>query len=427
MTASERMMCGTRQPRRSRQDPRSPFPIPRSRFTPHRFQLFLLLLLSSLFLHPALAHPEPPTPRIGVITMLPGEIFFERFGHNALLVEDPATGTAVAYNYGFFDPGEPDFVARFVRGDMSYMLAAVPFADDLAYYDRVGRGVSIQWLDLSAAQANALADALARNARPENARYRYDYFLDNCSTRVRDALDTALGGGIRQQLQGRSHGSSFRSEALRLARPAPWMWLGFDLGLGPAADVPQSLWNESFVPMRFETALREVGNPATGRPLVAAEQPLLPHRLPPEPVDRPTPWWPWALAGIAIGLGLAWLGERRPRATAALAVPFWLLCGALGALMLFIWFGTEHRFGWANRNVLLLNPLCWLLLPGAWQLIRGRRPGAWFDVLLAAAALLPVVALFFYWLQVYPQRNLHWIVLLAPIHLGLWQALRVRP
>ena len=58
------------------------------------------------------------TPRIGVITMQPGEIFFERFGHNAMLVADPATGTAISYNFGFFDPTEDDFIARFVRGDM---------------------------------------------------------------------------------------------------------------------------------------------------------------------------------------------------------------------------------------------------------------------------------------------------------------------
>lgn len=363
-------------------------------------------------------------PRIGMVTMLPGEVFFERFGHNALLVDAPASGQAIAYNFGFFDPGESDFVARFVRGDMRYKLAAIPFNDDLRYYDHVGRGVSVQWLDLTPAQARQLADALARNARPENAHYRYDYFLDNCSTRVRDALDGALDGGLHRQLQGRSHGTSFRSEALRLARPAPWMWLGFDLGLGPAADAPQPLWGESFVPMRLARALREVKNPANGRPIVAAEERLLPQRLPPEPVEQSIAWWPWALAGVLLAFALTRLSTRRPRAVAAFALPFWTLCGLLGTLMLFIWFGTEHRFGWANRNLLLMSPLCWLSLPGAWQVLRGRRPGAWLPRLLLVVAALPLAALFFYWLQVYPQRNLHWIVLLAPVHIGLWMAFR---
>ncbi|GAB3343254.1 DUF4105 domain-containing protein [Marilutibacter aestuarii] len=363
-------------------------------------------------------------PRIGVVTMQPGEVFFERFGHNAILVEDPATGEATAYNFGYFDPTEPDFVARFVKGHMRYQLAALPIAQDLRYYEQVGRGVSIQWLALTDAQARALAASLAENARPENAHYRYDYFTDNCSTRVRDALDATLGGALARQTQGRSHGTSFRSEALRLASPAPWMWLGFDIGLGPAADVPQPLWGESFVPMRLASALREVANPATGKPLVESEQDVLPHRLPPEPVERARAWWPWALAGVLLGYGMAWLARHRPRLVAATALPIWALAGTLGALMLFIWFGTEHRFGWANRNLFLLSPLCWLLLPGGWRIARGRAGGRLFGLVLAAVAVLPVVGLFSYWLPVSPQQNLHWIVVLGPVHAGLWVALR---
>src|SRR3546814_2833169 len=81
--------------------------------------------------------------------MQPGTIFFERSGHDAVVVIDPATGAATSYNFGFFDPDEPDFISNFVHGHMRYRLQALPFADDLAYYRDVGRGVSIQWLNLS--------------------------------------------------------------------------------------------------------------------------------------------------------------------------------------------------------------------------------------------------------------------------------------
>ena len=70
---------------------------------------------------------------------------------------------------------------------MRYQLVALPMREDLAYYQQVGRGVSLQWLNLTPAQARRLADSLAVNALPQNARYGYDYFTDNCSTRVRDA------------------------------------------------------------------------------------------------------------------------------------------------------------------------------------------------------------------------------------------------
>lgn len=381
--------------------------------------LALLLPASAGFASTAdLASAAPPAPRVGVVTMQPGEIFWERFGHNALVVIDPETGRATSYNFGFFDLDEPDFFARFVRGEMRYRLAALPFQQDMQIYREEGRGVSIQWLDLDPARAQALADALAVNARPENAHYGYDYFLDNCSTRVRDAIDSALGGALRQQMSDRSDGSTYRSEAVRLASPAPLMWLGFDIGLGPSADRPLSRWAEAFVPMRLADALREV-KLADGRPLVREEYEILPHRLAPEPVGSPKHWWWWALAGVAIGTALAWLGARKPRLLAALVLPGWMFAGVVGALFLFIWLGTAHRFGWANHNLLLFNPLCWLLLPGCWQLLRGRVPGAWFRRLLWVVAACPAVALLAYWLSALPQRHLHWIVLLLPVHAAL--------
>src|SRR5690606_9482759 len=139
---------------------------------------------------------------------------------------DPSFPEPISYNFGYFDMEEPGFTANFIRGEMHYMLVALPLSQDLEYYRQAGRGVSIQWLDLEPEQALRLAAALAENAKPGNARYRYDYFLDNCSTRVRDALDDALGGLLSAQLQGRSRGNTYRGDAVRLASPTPWMWLG---------------------------------------------------------------------------------------------------------------------------------------------------------------------------------------------------------
>ena len=382
-----------------------------------RFLLALCLLLSPL--------SAAATPRIGVMTMQPGEVFWERFGHDAIVVEDPARGEALSYNYGFFDPSEPGFLGRFVRGEMQYMLVALPLADDLATYRDEGRGVRIQWLDLAPAQARSIADALAENAKPEHARYRYDYFRDNCTTRVRDVLDRGLGGLLHQRLAGSSRGLTYRSEATRLASPARWMWLGFELGLGPSADVPLSRWDESFVPMRLADNLQET-RLDNGHPLVASEQQLLPHRIAPEPGDPSNAWWPYALAGLALAAAIVVAGKRRPRMLAAFAIPFWLLCGLLGALLLYLWLGTAHWAAWRNHNLLLLDPLCLLLLPGGWALARGRRPGRAFAWTLPAVASLALATLGIAWLQVYTQQNMRWIVLLLPVHLALSSALRRR-
>ncbi|MBE0314384.1 DUF4105 domain-containing protein [Xanthomonas citri] len=365
-----------------------------------------------------------PAPRVGVVTMQPGEVFFERFGHDAIVVVDPRTQQATSYNFGFFDPSEPDFVPRFARGDMMYYLVALPLEEDLSQYRDAGRGVSVQWLDLPPDQARALAEGLAVSSQPENARYHYDYFMANCATMVRDTLDRAMGGALKSQLAGRSRGNTFRSEAVRLASPAPWMWLGFDLGLGPYADRPLSRWEEAFVPMRLADSLTQVHNSA-GRPLVQSTQVLLPHRIAPEPAEQQRHWWPWLLTGLIVAAGVLALG-RRQRLLAGLALPFWLLCAIGGGLLVYLWGFTAHASAWGNRNLLLVNPLCMLLWFGGIRLQLGHRPGRWFNVLSWVVAACALAALVIHWLSFQAQDNLQWVMLLLPIHTALAIALRPR-
>lgn len=367
-----------------------------------------------------LAFAASAAPRIGVMTMAPGEIFFERFGHNAIIVQDDATGAATSYNFGYFDPGEANFVGNFARGAMQYYLVALPIEEDLAQYREAGRGVRLQWLDLRPEQAQKLADALAVRARPENARYHYDYFAANCATEVRDAIDAALDGGLKPQLQSRSRGNTYRSESVRLASPATWMWLGFDIGMGPAGDKPMSRWEEAFVPMRLADSLREAKN-SDGRPLVQTEIELLPHRIAPEPPEKPRRWWPWLIAGLAIAIALAAFGPRHPRATLLFALPFWLLCGVLGLLLAYMWGFSEHWAAWRNHNLLLLNPLCVLLPFGAIAVLRRRNGARWFHALLRVVAACAFLAWFVQWLPFAfgYQYNQTWIALLLPVHLAL--------
>ncbi|WP_447944874.1 lipoprotein N-acyltransferase Lnb domain-containing protein [Stenotrophomonas indicatrix] len=368
---------------------------------------------------------DAPAPRVGVVTMQPGTVFFERFGHDAIVVLDPVSGEAISYNFGYFDPSEQDFIGRFVRGDMMYYLVALPLQQDLSYYDETGRGASVQWLDITPDQARSLAADLAERAKPENARYHYDYYTANCATMVRDTLDKALGGGLHSQLSGRSRGNTYRSESVRLASPAPWMWLGFDIGLGPFADQPLSRWQEAFVPMRLADALRQARN-SDGRPLVQSEQELLPHRIDPEPKEFARRWWPWLLCGLVIAVGVLAL-RRRTRLLAGLALPLWLLCTIAGGLLVFLWGFSTHYAAWANRNLLLLSPLCVLLLPGAISLLRRRVPGRMFRIFLWLVAVQAVAALVLHWLSLQAQYNVQWIVLLLPVHAALAWVLGRRP
>jgi len=375
--------------------------------------------LLALFMGGAYGQTKVPdansAPRIGVVTMGPGDIFWERFGHDAIVVDDGTPGGPTSYNFGFFDLAEEGFIGRFVRGEMQYMLVALPLEEDLRYYRDVGRGATVQWLDLDPAQARALATALAENARPEHARYRYNYYTDNCATRVRDAIDTALGGQLRRQLEVRSSGDTYRGESVRLASPAPWMSMGFDLALGPYGDRPLTRWEQAFLPRRLADDLRGARH-ADGRPLVASEVELLPQTQTAEPLARAPRLWPWLLAGSLAGIAILGLAGWRPRVLAGFAAGFWLACGLLGLVLALSWAFTAHQALWANRNLLLLSPLCLLLLPGAWALMRGRTASPRFRILLIVVAALAALACVPLWLQVLPQRNGHWIALLLPIH-----------
>lgn len=384
---------------------------------------WLLAVLAALLSTCAFA-----APRVGVVTMGPGDEYWARFGHDAILIDDRADDPAsepILYNFGYFDLDEPGFFRHFIEGHANYQLVALPAREDLAQYAQAGRGAVVQWLDLTPAQASKLQQRLEWNARPENARYPYDYFTQDCTTRVRDALDYALDGQLRAQTTTPSHGLTYRSEAVRLGAPEWWLGLSMHFALGPYADRPLSLWDEAFIPSRLHDTLATV-HTARGTPLVLAEQRLLPQQLPPAPTDFPA----WRAGFVAAGLlfaALFLLGSRfAPRATAAFAGLFWLKCGVLGTGLILIWAFTAHVAIYGNENILLTSPLCFALLPGAWALMRGRAPRRWHQRVVVLVAISAGLALFLKFLPFRIQRNGDWIALLLPIHLALAWAGRQR-
>jgi hypothetical protein len=389
------------------------------------FRLTALLIFSLFSLLATAQEPTATTQpllRAGVITMEPGEEFWARFGHDAIVIENIDAKKSVSFNFGFFDMNEANFFSNFMNGKMQYQLVAMPTQNDLNHYQGLGRGVSVQWLNLTQTQITDLYASLMENAKPKNARYTYDYYTANCATRVRDAIDEALQGQLKSQLSGRSMGNTYRSESVRMAWPAKWMALGFHLGLGPAADVPLSRWEEAFIPMRLRDSLREI-KLADGRPLVSAEAELVLHRLSQPPSDMPI----WKKHAFFIGLGIAalilWLGARYRRMLAVTASVFWLIAGLLGSLMLFVWFGSAHWAGYKNANLLLLSPLCLLLLHGGWAVIRGKETHAFFSVVLWIVTASAALAAFLNFLPFLAQQNFEWVLILLPIHFAMAKTL----
>jgi hypothetical protein len=382
---------------------------------------------------PAPAQP-PATPglEVSLLTFGPGQIYWERFGHNAIVIRDAASGQAVSYNFGIFDFEEEDFFLNFLRGRMRYQIAANDAQADIDYYIAEGRSVTEQVLRLGALQAQALKRDLDTNLLPENRHYAYDYFTSNCSTKVRDALDRALGGSLHAQMVSPSRGYTYRLLADALTRPDALLMGVIDIGLGPYADQRLSFWKDSFVPMQLMDHLREMTvEDAHGNrlPLVLEERLLAASRLPPPPALPPDLRWPLFGIGLALALGLLALSAQRQRrwariAFASSAVVFTLVCALFGLLMLGLWAFTDHVSAWRNENLLVFSPLCRLLLPVWW---RSAHP-AWSPStasrwLAGTIAVLAAFALFSKILTSFPQANLHWILLLLPAHLVLARSL----
>lgn len=374
------------------------------------------------------ATAEPPAPRISLLTFAPGEVYWQRFGHNALMVEPNDGSPTAVYNYGIFDFFQKNFFLNFARGQMQYRLAAIPVPNTLAEYAAEGRWVYQQQLALKPAQARALANFLADNARPENAEYRYDYFRSNCSTKVRDALDQALGGALKSQWQTRFTPHSFRSEATRLMSPVGPLMLGMDYILGPAADEPISLWEQAYVPEVLMQAVRDLR--IQGQPLVAREGYWLPPGAGPKtPSEAFEFTWQALALGLELALALVLLTRWRAADIARGAYLMLSLLPALvsglgGLVLLAAWALTDHWAMWGNHNLLLFNPLSLLLLPTLALSFRSRwRPARWTRMLSMLIALLALIALA---MQVLPdaQQQLPWIVFWLPAHLALAWSMR---
>lgn len=382
--------------------------------------------------------------RVTLLTVGQGEAVWERFGHNMIWIVNERTGEAHVWNWGLFDFAAPGFVRRFLFASGMYWVGDTGIQRTLDYYHSVGRDVVAQELALTPGQRAAL-DALVRvNALEENRFYRYDYFLDNCSTRARDALDIVLGGALRTALEPVPANVSYRTETLRLNVVDPWLFLGMDIALGAPADRPLNAWQAGFIPMRLRDALRTVSvKDASGRtvPLVKTERVLVRPTRPPESQTLDAPWprvvmiATLALTLLLVGLGvLSGRGVRAARpAIVALSVAVHVPLGLLSSLVLFVWLFTRHTFWAWNPHLLLFTPAS-LVIAVLIPLWRNRwKPGNWIEVYHVAvgvvAFLLVLGILVTYRTHVSPAAGLllMWANLSWMIHLGLAVALARLP
>ena len=329
-------------------------------------------------LAPTPAQPQPdPLHEAGrnvtvyLLTMGNGTHVWELFGHNAIWIHDNVTNRDTVFNWGVFSFRQPHFIARFLKGTMLYSMGGDSMEGILLEYRYWNRSVVAQELDLLPAQKDTILAAIRWNALPENVNYRYDYFRDNCSTRVRDLVDRALGGPIAVQARGLT-GTTYRWHTLRLMQSNLPLVAGVDIGLGRPSDVELTKWQEMFLPKKlhdFVAKVRVIDSAGTMHPLVRSERVLFQASDRGPEADTPPDLGVWMLLGgmvvaaLVIWAGLAASsGTRLARATVATLTAIWsLVVGLLGVILTLLWTVTDHVFSHPNENLLLFNPL-WLVM-----------------------------------------------------------------
>lgn len=399
------------------------------------FAFACILLLPSSVIRPLAAQA---TLTVSVLTWGPGDLVFERFGHNALRIQDRATGMDLAYNWGMFDFDQPNFLGRFLSGDTKYWVEAFPSQMLIDFYARQDRESIEQVLNLSDAQKSQLAAFVANQALEANRYYRYQYFDDNCSTRIRDALNTVLGGALERSFVPIRTEWTHRGESIRLTGPTMYSQLGIDLALGPKADVPMTAWQAMFIPMRFRDYLRDVTvpNPSGGTmPLVLEERAL---HTPQARAAEPTVARGLTLGALGPVLG-AWMlmlvpvaaSSRRTRRipAAVMAALFYGVTGILGVVLLGMWLGSAHEYWYGNATLMLCSPLALAAAVLASRaVLRGTLSGA-ARLVVAAVLLQAVLALLI--APLISQRLGGPLLMLLPAHIGLaiaiWRHTRPLP
>lgn len=298
---------------------------------------------------------------ISLITCYPGPEIYELCGHSAIRVR--GEGIDSVWNYGIFDFTEPNFVYRFVKGETDYLGAGYPFAWFLPEYRQRGSRVVEQDLNLTPQEAARLHQILRETVLPQNARYRYNYVKDNCSTRILDKIEEVSGSQVIYPDTVKY--GTFRNEMRHYHRGYPWYQFGIDLALGSGLDTDIDSRNEMFVPVEMmENASKATF--ADGRPFVKATRILNEGRddasLPPT-----SPWltplfWSWLIFALFIALVI--FDIWRNHVTWPIYALWFCILGLGGFLIAFLVFFSSHEATSPNILIFWLNPLQLLFVIG---------------------------------------------------------------
>ena len=326
------------------------------------YQIISLFFLLIIFLPAKMIAQEiilSDTAEISILTMGPGDVLNDSFGHSAFRVKDTNQNIDVVYNYGVYDFNTPNFYLKFAQGKLLYTLGRNNFSPFYNYYVKQNRWIKEQVLNLNSREKQDIFNFLQNNFKPENRSYKYDFFFDNCATKIRDVLVVVLKNKISYQDSVDNYSYTFRELIQKNVDWNTWGSFGMDIAIGAVVDQKATFWEYQFLP---EYVFKEADKAKLNRgheeiSLVKTTINLFINT----PKEKKSNFFtsPLFIMGLLafIILGITYKDFKNKTRSRWLDVSVYSITGIIGVLLLLLWFATDHSTTHNNYNLLWAVPL----------------------------------------------------------------------
>jgi len=313
-----------------------------------------------------------------LITCGPGTETYSHYGHSALRVTIPDRNIDLVYNWGVFDFSTPHFAYKFAKGRLEYLLDTENFKRFLQTYYHEQRWVQVQKINLTASETRMLMELIAENLKPENLKYRYDFFYDDCSTRIRDLLEKVLGNKLKYSPSGDKVQPDFRFLVGTYQLQYQWLDFGIDLLMGTPSNKKASDRDRMFLPVELKKGLSEAYVTREGRlvPLLRNPETVIDFS---DPVIKRSfvfePFFIFTLLCVAMIIFTS--AVREGKAPRMADIILFSLFSCLSLLLLFTNFITDHLQMKYNLSLIWLSPFVISCLVA---LILNKKGIVWFRI-----------------------------------------------
>lgn len=315
----------------------------------YKVVLFLSLLISQFSFTQYITYSN--ATEISVLTCGPGEELYSTFGHSAFRIKDTVNHLDVVYNYGMFDFNAPNFYTNFAKGKLIYKLGRNRYSNFFKQYQYENRAINEQILNLNTAQKKQLITYLEHNAQPKNASYQYDFFYNNCATKIRSVLEDVFP----KQLQfNDNHITTSYTMRQLINNNVPyntWANVGINIALGAVIDVKATTDEYQFLPEYIFKAFNNAS--INNRPLIKDNISLLEKNtsIAQNSTFIFSPLVVFSIISTLI-LFITFYDYKKRKRTKTLDIILLFTTGTIGVLVLLLWLATDHGTTANNLNIL---------------------------------------------------------------------------